>query len=100
MSVRRGHAGKVDGNHAEIIKALREHAIAAVSIAQVGGGVPDVLCGFRDLTMALEVKMPGAKLTAAEREFHETWPGHIAVVETAEEAITAVVSHAREMGRI
>ncbi len=97
---RRGHAGKVDGNHAEIVKALRDHSIAATSIAVVGGGVPDILCGFRDLTMVLEVKMPGKDLTAAEKHWHQTWPGQVAIVETAEEAISAVVAHAKEMKRI
>jgi len=100
MSVRRGHAGRVDGNHADIIAALRKSGIAAESIAQVGCGVPDVVFGFRGLSGLLEIKMPGKALNAVERDWHATWPGHVATVTTPDEAITAVVNHARECGKL
>lgn len=93
MSVRRGHAGKVDQSQPPIIAALRKAGMTAVSIAQVGGGVPDVLAGWRGITALLECKTGNEPLNAAEREFHATWAGHIAVVRTPEEAVIAVLKH-------
>lgn len=93
MSVRRGHAGKVDANHAEVISALRKAGISAVSIAQVGGGVPDIIAGWRDVTVLLEVKSGREQLNAAERAWHESWGGQVAVVWTPEQAVLAVIQH-------
>lgn len=100
MSVRRGHAGKVDGNQAQIVDALRKAGISASSIAQVGGGVPDILCGFRGLTMLIEAKMPGRGLTKDEEQWHATWSGHVAIAQTPEEAVLKVIEYAKDMGRL
>lgn len=91
MAIRRGHSGKVDGNHTAIVDALRQSGISAVSIASVGGGVPDILAGFRNVTALLEVKMPGEKLTTAEQEWHSRWGGHVAIVDSPEAAVDAVL---------
>lgn len=103
--IRRGHAGRTDANHTEVIDALRAASMKAYSLATVGGGVPDVVVGFRGLTMLLEIKdgakTPSArKLTADEQNWHDTWPGHVAIVESAEGAVLAVVEHAKEMGKL
>lgn len=87
------------------MKALNAAGMKAVSLASVGQGFPDVAVGFRGLSCLLEIKdgskPPSAReLTAAEKEWHDTWPGHVAVVESAEDAICAVISHARECGKV
>lgn len=93
---------RVDGNHVEIVKALRAASIGAVSTAALGNGFPDIAAGFRGLSFLFEVKSGerdcDRKLTADEARFHETWPGQVAVVSTAEEAITIVVSEAKRLG--
>lgn len=99
----RGHKGRTDGNHSDVIKALRDASIGAASIAAVGGGVPDIIAGYRDLNVLLEVKdgnKPASerKLTKAEEDWHATWPGQRAVVNSPEEAVLAVLEHARKMG--
>ena len=38
-------AARVDQNHVEIVKALRDHGAFVVSLATVGKGVPDLLVG-------------------------------------------------------
>jgi hypothetical protein len=97
---RRGHCGRVDGNHGEIMETLRDAAISAVSLAAVGDGCPDILAGFRGTCIVLEVKMPGAKLTAAEEKWHAKWSGPVAIVTTPEEAVIAVLNHAKRMGAV
>ena len=91
MSVRRGHAGRVDSTHSDIVAALRKAGMSAYSIAQVGGGVPDVLVGWRGCTFLLEVKGERPKLTQDEQQFHDTWAGQVAIVRTPEDAVIAVL---------
>jgi len=96
-------AARTDGNHQDIVRALYAAGMKAQSLAAVGQGFPDLCVGFRGLTLLLEVKdsaQPPNKraLTAAERDWHNTWPGHVAIVETPESAIKAVVEHAKKCG--
>jgi hypothetical protein len=98
--VRGNRTVKLDGNHAEVVKALRGLPAAVKSLAIVGGGMPDLLVSFRGVTGVLEVKdgrlPPSArKLTADETEFHATWPGPIAIVTSPEEACRVVTEWAR-----
>lgn len=98
-------AARTDGNHSDVVEALTKAGMRVQSLASVGSGVPDLLVGWRGLNFALEVKdggkaPSGRTLTADEQKWHDRWPGHVAIVESPEDAITAVISHAREMGRI
>lgn len=66
---------KVDGNHAEIIAAIRAIGGQAQSIANIGGGSPDVLAAFRGVWYVLEIKdgaLPPSKrqLTPDEAAWH------------------------------
>ena len=96
---RRGHRGKVDANQAALVRELRQLGYSVVSLASVGDGCPDILCGDRrtktNYLFELKdgTKPPSArKLTEAEAAFHAAWCGQIAVVETTEQAL-------RVMGR-
>lgn len=98
-------AARIDGNHAEIVKALTDAGMTVQSLAAVGQGVPDILCAWRGLNCLLEVKDPHQdpnkrQLTAAQKEWHQTWAGQLAVVESGEAAVDAVLSHARACGVI
>jgi hypothetical protein len=89
-------AGRTDANQEEVVKALRQSAIAVKVLSSVGGGMPDLLCGFRGVNVLLEVKdgnkTPSErKLTADEAEFHSTWAGQVAVVNSGEEAVLEVL---------
>lgn len=92
---RRGHAGRVDANHTQIVAALRKAGVRVLSLASVGAGCPDLLCSFRHCNVLLEIKVPGEKLNKVQEEFHATWPGALKVVTTPEEAIAAVIEAAR-----
>ena len=97
---RTGHKGRVDGNHAECIKALREAGISAISLASVGDGCGDILAGFRGANFLIEVKDGDKPQTAAERDFAAEWSGHYAVVTNAEAAVGAVVNAAKALGLV
>ena len=91
---------QADGNQAEIIAALRA---AGCTVSVIGGangntGVPDLLVGRSEymaggLAMRnylLEVKAPGVDLNDAQKLWHATWGGQVAVVRTVEQALTVV----------
>lgn len=92
-------AGRTDGNHAEIIAALRGMGAQALYIQRP----VDLLVGYRGVNVLLEVKdgrlPPSArKLTRMEQAFLDTWPGRVCVVTSPEEAMTAVAEAARPQG--
>ena len=74
--------------------------MTAKSIASVGGGVPDVIAGWRGVTLLLEVKSGNNQLNEQELYFRHKWSGSYAVVYTAEEAINAVIAHAKDCGKL
>jgi len=85
-------AAKVDANQTEIVKALRQVGASVQSLASTGKGVPDLLVGFRGKNLLLEVKDGGKvksdrKLTPDQVAWHQGWRGHVAVVESVEQAI-------------
>lgn len=92
-------APRLDSNHAEIVEALKRAGVRVRSMAAVGDGFPDLLCGFRDTLVLLEVKdgsRPPSerKLSQSEAEFVATWPKTY-VVTSGEEAVRVVVEAAR-----
>ena len=87
---------RVDGNHAEIVAALRAAGCSVLSLHQVGAGCPDVLAGIDGRNLLIEIK-DGSKppsrraLTDDEIAFHAAWRGQIAVVATVAEALQTLV---------
>jgi len=92
-------ACKLDRNHAEIVEGLAAIGAKVQSLAPMGGGVPDLLAGFRGFNILLEVKdgsLPPSQrqLTKAEAQWHATWLGQRAVVHSVLEAQIVVINHA------
>lgn len=90
---------KTDANQGEIVKALRKAGCSVVSLAAIGDGCPDLLCGLKGHTYLLEVKNPeyrvksdpGKDLSDDEVKFLASWKGGVvSVVYTADEALRAV----------
>lgn len=48
--------GRIDGNQAQIVRALRQVGATVLSLADMGDGCPDLLVGFRGFNILLEVK--------------------------------------------
>lgn len=88
-------AANIDANHAEIVAKLRQCGVTVKSLAAVGGGTPDLLCGFRGKNCLLEVKSKGGKLNQEQIEWHATWGGQVTTVYTFQEAMDAILAACR-----
>ena len=88
-------AARVDDNQSQIVDALRAIG-ATVRVVTQGGGLPDLLVGFRGHTILMEVKdgdKPPSKraLTPAEQKFFDEWRGGlVVVVNSIDEAIATL----------
>lgn len=87
-------AAKVDQNHPDIVKALRDAGCGVLDLSAVGEGCPDLLVHpptFPDCRMAvlMEIKNPKVrgKLNKRQVEFHENWKGWIHTVTSVDEAL-------------
>lgn len=95
-------AAKVDANHGDIVKALRNYGASVQSLATVGSGVPDLLVGVDGRNVLLEVKdgslVPSRrKLTPDEFAWHQSWRGEpVIVVYSATDALSKLAIDSRE----
>lgn len=83
---------KVDDNQASIVADLRALGVSVLHLHAVGGGCPDLLCGYRRRNVLLEIKdgskSPSRrKLTTDQVEFHAAWRGQVAIAESLEQAL-------------
>lgn len=92
-------AARTDGNQTLIVDGLREAGISVSILSIVGGGVPDLLCGYRERNILLEVKDPSKpkadrQLTPDQVKFHKEWQGQVEKVETLAEALATIYGEA------
>lgn len=90
-------AAKVDDNQREVVVALRNIGCSVTLLHAVGEGCPDILVGFRQQNMLMEIKdgkkPPSArKLTAAQQDWHAKWRGKAHVVSSVDHAIDVVMT--------
>lgn len=88
---------RLDGNHTQVVDALTKAGIKVQSLASIGGGCPDLLCGWRGVNVVLELKdeekpLSAQSLTAMERNWHAAWPGQVSIANSPEGAIVAVIN--------
>ena len=82
---------RVDTNHKEIVKALRDAGATVVSLAAMKHGCPDLLVGFEGETLLMEVKMPKSKFTPDQLDFISKWKGGaVSRVDSVDAAIRAL----------
>jgi FixJ family two-component response regulator len=91
--VGRKYTARVDGNQAAITGALRQAGCLVQTTHTIGRGFPDLLCYYptADRMFLLEVKMPGAKLTQDEVQWHAKWQDAPVYVITGVEEIPALL---------
>lgn len=67
---------RVDGNHGDIVDALRKTGWQVVSLATIGNGVPDLLAYRTGQPLRLlEVKAKGGVITPLQERFiAQGWP--------------------------
>ena len=82
--------GRTDRNHTNIVDGLRGIGATVQSLANVGGGVPDLLVGFRGTNYLMEVKAKRGKLTDPQVEWHDQWRGSVVIVRNLDEALKTI----------
>lgn len=91
---------KRDGNHAQIVAALRAAGCSVADCAAVGGGFPDLVVATpHGRTLLVEVKDPKGRnrIEPSQEAFRRGWKGEIAVVRSAQEAIDACFKDVRSV---
>ena len=85
-------AAKIDNNHGEIVKALRDAGAFVQSLATIGGGCPDLLVAFRGTWFVLEIKDKNGKLTADQIDWGYRLAGRglAVLVRSPEEALGVI----------
>jgi Holliday junction resolvase len=83
---------RIDTNHKEIVKALRDAGATVVSLAAMKHGCPDLLVGYAGETMLMEIKRDAkAKFTSDQLDFLSKWKGGaISRVDSVDAAIRAL----------
>lgn len=87
---------KIDALQTKIVAELRQSNCTVISLAQLGGGVPDLLV-FSPTTQTyflLEVKSPKGTLTPAQQKWHleNRHLPRVFVVRSVQEALAVVRS--------
>jgi hypothetical protein len=84
------YAKKKDQNQPEIEQGLTQREIFFWDTHAFGFGFPDLLVVFKGIIILFEVKMPGEKLTSAEKAFHKIFPGPLFIVHNLKETLQAL----------
>ena len=83
---------RIDTNHKEIVKALRDAGATVVSLASMKHGIPDILVGYNGETILMEIKRDAkAKFTSDQLDFMGKWKGGaVSRVDSVDAAIRAL----------
>jgi len=88
--------GRIDDNQQAIVNILRTTGATVVLLSGVGKGVPDLLVGFRGVTLLMEIKdgkkpPSDRKLTTDQQKWHAEWKGGaLAIVDSADSALRMI----------
>ena len=66
---------KVDNNQLEIVKAFRSMGATVLNLSGVGKGCPDLLIGYKNISVLVEIKSKTGKFTEPQLKFMEQWQG-------------------------
>jgi Holliday junction resolvase len=66
---------KVDNNQLEIVKAFRSMGATVLNLSGVGKGCPDLLIGYKGISVLVEIKSKTGKFTEPQLKFMEQWRG-------------------------
>jgi len=86
------YAKRVDSNHADIVKTLRDLGCSVFDTSRVAGGFPDLVVGRNNITCLVEVKADEkSKFTPAQELFMMNWRGStVARIDSVDSAIRLV----------
>ena len=66
---------KVDNNQLDIVKAFRSMGATVLNLSAVGKGCPNLLIGYKNISVLVEVKSKTGKFTEPQLKFMEQWQG-------------------------
>lgn len=86
------YARRVDANHSQIVKTLRELGCSVFDTSRVAGGFPDLVVGRNGKTVLVEIKADEkAKFTPAQEAFMLNWHGStVSRIDSVDAAIRLV----------
>jgi Holliday junction resolvase len=86
------YAKRVDSNHSDIVKTLRDLGCSVFDTSRVAGGFPDLVVGRNNKTVLVEVKADEkSKFTPAQELFMMNWRGSTVVrIDSIDSAIRLV----------
>jgi len=86
------YAKRVDSNHSDIVKTLRDLGCSVFDTSRVAGGFPDLVVGRNNKTVLVEVKADEkSKFTPAQELFMINWRGSTVVrIDSVDSAIRLV----------
>lgn len=86
------YARRVDANHSQIVKTLRDLGCSVFDTSRVAGGFPDLVVGINQKTALVEIKASDkSKFTSAQEAFMLNWQGStVARVDSVDAAIRLV----------
>lgn len=83
--------GRRDNNQRAVAKALMDVGATVVDTADMGDGFPDLVVGYKGVTVMFEVKGPQGRLTEHQVAFQGAWRGGpLFVVRSPQEARDAL----------
>lgn len=91
--------GKRDANQGAVRDMARAMGASVTSLDDVGDGVPDLLVGYRGVTMLWEVKGPRGKLNPGQAEWHDAWRGSPVLVVRGPEDVQRILADVAESSR-
>ena len=92
----RGYACRVDDNQKDVVSAMRAAGAYVIDTSKMGNGFPDLIVGFRGVTLLMEVKNPKtqygrAGLNKRQKSWHAEWTGGpLSTVDGPEAALRAL----------
>jgi hypothetical protein len=81
----------VDLTQNDIVQKLRKCGVSVQHLHSVGAGCPDVLAGWRNVNVLLEIKGDKTPVNKCQQDWHAKWGGQVAVVRSFDEAMEAVI---------
>ena len=84
---------KVDANQAAIVAALRAAGCGVIDAHTLGDDIPDLIVSYwtgGPITVLMEVKSAGGKLSDGQTKFQAAWPGLVYTVWSAEDALRQI----------
>lgn len=86
---------KPDANQKDIVAALEKIGCTVYDGSRIGGGFPDLVVGYRGLSLLIECKTAKGRLRKEQERWHREWKGHSCIVRSPMQAIDAVTEHVK-----